>query len=161
MRVLATDQRFEKPTDDGGKTVISAASNVTLEATPKLSEKIAVAQTIGTLSLSLRSIADDRMELEREIAAGELSVPADPRAEKQMLLQVASRPSDGDTTFSTGGDVSRFQRRTVPPAPAATALSPVSSAPPLAGGAAPYRRPGPVVVIARGNTVTEIPVGSN
>ena len=35
-----------------------------------------------------------------------------------MLLAVANRPMDTNTTFSTGGDVSRFQRRTVPAAPA-------------------------------------------
>ena len=37
-----------------------AFRTVTLEATPKIAEKIAVAQTIGTLSLSLRSIADNQ-----------------------------------------------------------------------------------------------------
>ena len=31
-----------------------------------------------------------------------------------MLLAMANRPIDNNTTFSTGGDVSRFQRRTVP-----------------------------------------------
>ena len=31
-----------------------------------------------------------------------------------MLLAIADRPIDTNTTFTTGGDVSRFQRRTVP-----------------------------------------------
>ena len=31
-----------------------------------------------------------------------------------MLLAVANRPADNNTTYVTGGDVSRFQRRTVP-----------------------------------------------
>ena len=35
-----------------------------------------------------------------------------------MLLAMANRPIDSNTTFSTGGDVSRFQRRTVPGSPA-------------------------------------------
>jgi pilus assembly protein CpaB len=34
-----------------------------------------------------------------------------------MLLAMANRPIDSNTTFSTGGDVSRFQRRTVPARP--------------------------------------------
>ena len=54
MRVLATDQRTDSK-DEEGKTEVKAFSNVTLEATPKISEKIAVAQTMGQLSLSLRS----------------------------------------------------------------------------------------------------------
>jgi pilus assembly protein CpaB len=31
---------------------------------------------------------------------------------------MVNRPADGNTTFSTGGDVSRFQRRSVPAKPA-------------------------------------------
>ena len=31
-----------------------------------------------------------------------------------MLPAMANRPLDSNTTFGTGGDVSRFQRRTVP-----------------------------------------------
>lgn len=157
MRVLATDQRTDKTTDDNGKTVVNTASNVTLEVTPKLAEKIEVAKTIGTLSLTLRPLADDRMELERQIADGEVSVPdgTDPKDEKQMLLELAARPVDTGTTFSTGGDVSRFQRSTVPPAePTPAATAPAAPAP----GAIPYAR-GPVVTVVRGQTVTEVPVG--
>ena len=87
---------------------------MTFEATPKIAEKIAVAQTIGQLSLSLRSLADNNAELERAIASGEVQVPAngDPRAERQMLLAVASRPIDSNPTYTVGADVSRFQRST-------------------------------------------------
>src|SRR3546814_8786094 len=88
-------------------------SNVTLEVTPKIAEKIAVAQTIGTLSLSLRSIADNRSELEQAIAAGDVTIPDDPAEEKKMLLAIASQPVDTRSTFATGADVSRFQRSTV------------------------------------------------
>ena len=89
---------------------------MTIEVTPRIAEKIAVAQSLGSLSLSLRSIADNTSELEREVAAGDIKVPAgaNPAQEKQMLLAMANRPIDSNTTFSTGGDVSRFQRRTVP-----------------------------------------------
>jgi pilus assembly protein CpaB len=115
LRVLATDQRTSTE-DAEGKQEVRTFSTVTLEATPRIAEKIAVAQTVGALSLSLRSIADNTAELERAIAAGEVKVPenGDPKAEKQMLLAVASRPTDTDTTFVTGADVSRFQRRSVP-----------------------------------------------
>jgi pilus assembly protein CpaB len=160
MRVLATDQRTDNQVGEDGKTVVVVFSTVTLEATPKIAEKIAVAQTIGTLSLSLRSIADNTAELERAIAAGEVTVPqnGDPKAEKQMLLQVASRPVDTNTTFTVGADVSRFQRRTVPAKPAGDVAT---ATPQLQASAAGLvaRPAGPVVRIARGNVVTEVPVG--
>ncbi|MDX3884298.1 MULTISPECIES: Flp pilus assembly protein CpaB [Edaphosphingomonas] len=158
LRVLATDQRTDNQVGDDGKTVVVTFSTVTLEATPKIAEKIAVAQTIGQLSLSLRSIADNTSELERAIAAGEVSVPenADPKAEKQMLLAIANRPIDTDTTVTVGADVSRFQRRTVP---AKADSGQQSGGQPSAGGNYAPRVAGPVVRVARGNTVTEVPVG--
>ena len=75
LRVLATDQRITDK-DDDGKTQVSTFSNVTLEVTPRIAEKIAVAQSLGSLSLSLRSIADNAAELERAVAAGDIKVPA-------------------------------------------------------------------------------------
>src|SRR4249919_1996813 len=115
LRVLATDQRIDSK-DEEGKTVVKAFSMVTVEATPRLAEKIAVSQSLGTLSLSLRSIADNTAELERAVASGEVKLPtgANPADERRLLLQVANRPQDTNTTFTTGGDVSRFQRRSVP-----------------------------------------------
>ncbi len=164
MRVLATDQRTDNTPSTDGKTVVTPSATVTLEATPKIAEKIAVAQTIGTLSLSLRSIADNTAELERAIASGEVTVPqnADPKAEKQMLLQIASQPADSDTTFTVGADVSRFQRRTVPAKPAAGGGEmPPAGAPQMQASAAGLvaRPAGPVIRVARGNNVTEVPVG--
>jgi pilus assembly protein CpaB len=156
LRVLATDQRITDK-DDEGKTQVKAFSNVTFEVTPKIAEKIAVAQSLGNLSLSLRSIADSTSDVERAVAAGDVKVPAgtSPDQEKQMLLAFANRPVDNNTTFSTGADVSRFQRRSVPArnatAPSGGASSGQSSAPALPVG--------PVVRIARGNNVTVVPVG--
>src|SRR3546814_10540952 len=82
--------------DEEGKPVVQSASTVTLEVTPKIAEKIAVAQTIGQLSLSLRSLADNTAELERAIASGDIDVPddADPDAERQMMMEIASRPME-------------------------------------------------------------------
>jgi pilus assembly protein CpaB len=168
VRVLATDQRISEK-DEDGKTQVRTFSNVTFEVTPKLVEKIAVAQSLGTLSLSLRSIADNGAELERAVAAGEIKVPAgaNPAQERQMLLSMANRPIDSNTTYSTGGDVSRFQRRTVPgkaggpPNANAMGNAMVSLGKGLGQAltgqsAAPS---GPVVRIARGNNVTTVPVG--
>jgi pilus assembly protein CpaB len=152
VRVLATDQRITDKNDDG-KTEVKAFSTVTLEVTPRIAEKVAVAQSVGTLSLSLRAIADNTAELERAIAAGDVKVPAnaDPSQERQMLLAVANRPIDTNTTFTTGGDVSRFQRRTVPAKP---------TAPSAAGAGGALAPTGPVVRVARGNEVTVVPAGA-
>jgi pilus assembly protein CpaB len=148
VRVLATDQRVTDK-DKDGKIEVKTFANVTLEVTPRIAEKIAVAQSLGTLSLSLRSIADNGSELERAVAAGDVKVPAGatPVQEKQMLLAAANRPIDSSTTFSTGGDVSRFQRRTVPAKPQVS----MASAPGGVGGAAPAVSNG--VRVVRGNSV--------
>lgn len=155
VRVLATDQRTSEK-DQDGKAEVKTFANVTIEVTPTIAEKIAVAQSIGTLSMSLRSIADTTAELERAVAAGDVKVPADanPAQEKQMLLAFANRPVDNNPTFTTGGDVSRFQRRTVPGRPQQNAGG--------AGGGIPAAAVpvGPVVKVARGNEVAVIPVGA-
>ena len=165
IRVLATDQRVDSKGEDG-KTEVKGFSSVTFEATPRIAEKIAVAQSMGTLSLSLRSIADNTAELERAVAAGEIKVPAgtNPAQERSMLLAVANRPADSNTTFTTGGDVSRFQRRTVP-AKGKSRDEMMNdtlkgSLDKLVNQAAPAAPSGPVVRIARGNNVTVVPVGA-
>jgi Flp pilus assembly protein CpaB len=114
-RVLATDQRMSAQGEDG-KAVVQNFSTVTLEATPKIAEKIAVASTIGQLSLSLRSIADNSAELERAIASGEVSVPegTDPKAEKQMLLAIANKPIDTRPTYTIGSTYARFSAAAYP-----------------------------------------------
>ena len=154
LRVLATDQRTDSK-DEEGKTIVKAFSLVTVEATPRLAEKIAVSQSLGTLSLSLRSIADNTAELERAVASGEVKLPANanPADERRLLLQVANRAQDTNTTFTTGGEVSRFQRTSIP---MRTAQAPAGGGA-SGGGAAPV---GPVVRVARGNNVTEVPVGA-
>ena len=156
VRVLATDQRTDNVVDANGKTTVTNFGTVTIEATPRLAEQVAVAQTLGTLSISLRSLAENRAELEEAIASGAVSAPEgdDPKAERAMMLELASRPQSGNTTYSTGADVSRFQRSSVPGKPTGPAAMPGV---PIAGGA--VAAPGPVVRIARGNNVTAVPVG--
>ena len=167
LRVLATDQRITDK-DDEGKTQVKTFSNVTIEVTPKIAEKIAVAQSLGSLSLSLRSIADNTADLEREVAAGAIKVPAgtSPDQEKQMLLAMANQPVDNNTTFTTGGDVSRFQRRTVPARTAdkAEVMTKATSSFGKGLGQAITGQTGevtgPVVRVARGNNITVVPVGA-
>ncbi|MCE7795850.1 Flp pilus assembly protein CpaB [Sphingobium sufflavum] len=150
LRVLATDQRTN-PLGEDGRPVVAGYSNVTIEVTPRMAEKITVAQTLGAISLSLRSLADSTSDLEAALASGEVQAPKgnDPTAEKEMLASLANRPMDRGRTFSTGGDVSKFQRRTVPAKPADPAAAMAASA-----------AKGEVVRVARGTSVTPVPVGS-
>jgi pilus assembly protein CpaB len=147
LRVLAVDQTSDNTTNQPrvGRTI-------TLEVTPKLAEKVIVAQTLGSLSLTLRAISDNAAELERAIASGEVEVSDDQSADadRAMELAVLTKPSDVNPTFTTGGEVSRFQRSTVPVGPAKTAAG------------APAARPStPVVRVTRAGQVTEVPVGVN
>jgi pilus assembly protein CpaB len=157
LRVLATDQRTDKSVGEDGKTIVQNYSNVTIEATPKIAEQIAVAQTLGSLSLSLRSIADNTTELEAAIASGAVKVPegTDPAKEREMMLQLANRPQAGSFSYVTGADVSRFQRRTVP---TPTRADTPQSYNDRTGTITPPRVIIPVIRIARGNNVTEVPV---
>ena len=141
LRVLATDQSTESETVDG-KTVVRAIRTVTLEVTPRIAEKVTVAQNIGSLSLSLRSLADSQSQLERVLASGDVNVPeGSSKAEEEKLLrQAMNRPVEGASTFVTGGDVSRFQR---------------SSKPATGGQTAAQVAPSPVQV-----TVQTVPVAS-
>ena len=154
LRILAADHRTDKTVDDQGNTVVAQTSNVTLEVTPKIAEKISVAQSIGQLSLALRSIADNKAELEDAIASGAIKLPADgdPKAERQMLLDIASRPIDTDPTYTVGADVSRFQRSSVPAKPSTGATSPQVATAAMSSG--------PVVRVRRGSQTTDAVIGA-
>jgi pilus assembly protein CpaB len=158
LRVLATDQTTNQVKTEDGRTVVRGFKTVTIEVTPKIAEKVAVAQTIGTLSLALRSIADNQVELERAIASGDIVVPEDatPEEEETLLRAAMNQPIDKGTTFSTGGDVSRFQRSTVPPQ-TKTANAPAPAAMGVPGGGG---RVGPSVRVTRGKETQEVPVGT-
>jgi pilus assembly protein CpaB len=165
LRVLATDQTTEQTTDEQGKTVVTAFRTVTLEVTPKIAEKVAVAQTIGQLTLVLRSIADNQAELERAIAAGDVRIPAgaSPEEEERILRTARGQPVDSGSTFSTGGDVSRFQRSSVPSTSDGGRQQQQQPTPPSPGvsaqvGGAPVNS-GPTVRVTRGKATTEVPVG--
>jgi pilus assembly protein CpaB len=157
LRVLAVDQRV-----DDTSTEAKVGRTATLEVTPKLVEKIAVAQTIGSLSLSLRSIADSAAELERAIAAGEVDVDGnDASADQALELAMARQPSDVNPTYTVGGEVSRFQRSSMPAQKRdrdeAARNEAAGAAAKIIGASAPR---GPVVRIARGNAVEMVSVGA-
>lgn len=156
LRVLATDQRSSPSIDDKGNTVVSEYKLVTIEATPRIAEKITVAQSIGTISLSLRSLADNAAELEQALASGDINIPEGATAdqERAIMRQLAQRPSATKGSYATGGDVSRFQRSSMP------------EQMPLAVAAEQARTQkqvekimkGPVVRVSRGGHVTEIDI---
>ena len=163
LRVLATDQRTDKQTDDKGNTVVTTYSTITVEVTPQIAERLAVAHSIGGLSLSLRSIADNQGELEDAIATGDVNVPEDRKGEQAMLARVSARPEWGSSGVTTGADVSRFQRRTVPTKPAERnggSSAPMAPQQNYPGAPVPVPQ-GPTVTISRGNSVTVVPVGGN
>jgi pilus assembly protein CpaB len=182
VRVLAVDQRMSS-TDAEGKPIVKRSATVTLEATPRIAEKIQVASMVGGLTLALRSIADTTSELERAVASGEINVPNvdDPVAERKMLLEIAAKPMDSGGTFTVGSDVSRFQRSSVPRQSAkkpesnkdsdstramagmiaGIAAANAGRAPaPVAASEAAQRPLGPTVRVSRGNNVTIVPVGA-
>ena len=146
LRILATDQSTQTETTPDGKTVVREVRTVTLEVTPRIAEKIQVAQTIGTLSLSLRSIADNQSELERALAAGAVELPdnASKEDEEKLLRRAIARPQDGASSFVTGGDVSRFQRTAMPRPAGAQG----------ADGGPPPPPPGPMVRVTRGKVTS-------
>ena len=105
-------------------------------------------------------IADNQVELERAIAAGEVDVPANatPAEEERILRQAVARPRDGSSSFVTGGDVSRFGRRTVPMTPSSQPAGATAAAPSYSGAApaaGPARPAGPTVRVTRGQNTTE------
>jgi len=165
IRVLATDQSTESETTPDGKTVVREFGTVTVEVTPRIAEKIQVAETIGTLSLALRSIADNQTDLDRAIASGEVDLPngASRADEEKLLRKAVARPQDGASTYVTGGDVSRFARSSMPHKPISnpTMSTVAPAAAPAAGGAPAPAYSGPVVRVSRGSAVTVEPAGRN
>lgn len=152
VRVLATDQRTDNQAGDDGKTPVHTFTTVTVEATPKMAEQLAVAQTVGTLSLSLRALAERSDDMAR-LASGD-----DGGTIAQPVMDRAS--------YVTGGDVSRYQRRTVPGR--AQNSGPDQGTPGMTGPSQPMAAApgqtaaiqGPAVRVARGNATTVTPVGA-
>jgi pilus assembly protein CpaB len=156
LRVLATDQRSQPSVDENGNTIVSQYKLVTIEATPRIAEKITVAQSIGTISLSLRALADNAAELEQALASGEINIPTGATADEEQAIMksAAQRPTAGKSSYATGGDVSRFQRSTVP------AQMPLAVAAETARTQKQVEKimKGPVVRVSRGGNMTEVDI---
>ncbi|MDX2209662.1 MAG: Flp pilus assembly protein CpaB [Sphingopyxis sp.] len=172
IRVLATDQRFEAE-DEEGKTPVRTFGTVTLEATPEIAQKIAVAQGMGKLSLALRPLSETAGGIDAAIASGAVNVPTsgNPRDERRMLSAVASRPTSSKSNAVTGGDVSRYWipvsgRPRGSAAPSRSGRSgggeyggnPYAGIPGGSTGAGLAPR-GPTVRVVRGDQVKEVTVG--
>ena len=63
LRVLAIDQKTESKNGE-----VSPAKTVTMEVTPKQAEKIAIGLAMGSLSLSLQSLARDENNMDGSVA---------------------------------------------------------------------------------------------
>ena len=133
------------------------------KSTPRIAEKIAVAQSLGSLSLSLRSIADNTAELERAVASGDVKVPAGCQPGRGEADAARHRqPADRQQH-----DLHDRRRRVALPAPhrarsqagdqMAQACARVWVRRSAAAAGVPT---GPVVRVARGNNVTVVPVGA-
>jgi len=165
LRVLATDQSTDQETVDG-HTRVKGFSLVTVEVSPKIAEELAVSESVGTISLSLRSIADNSSELEQAVASGQVKVPAGAsKQEEDRLLKTAmAKPVDKSNSYVTGGDISRFQRKTMPSTSAINGTAdPIHDSTTQAHAAAPGARPvvihsGPSVRVTRGKETVEVPV---
>jgi len=175
LRVLATDQTTTQDTVEG-KTRVKTPSTVTVEVTPKIAEKIAVAQTIGTISLSLRSLADNSSELDHAIAMGQVKIPpgTSKADEEKIIRQAMSKPIESTrNSFATGGDVSRFQPKNTGSDDMAKDMAnamvkAISAAVPktIPSGIVPPAAsalfaPGPVVHVTRGKETQDVTVGSH
>jgi pilus assembly protein CpaB len=171
LRVLAVDQNTNPGNGENGATVTpTVATTVTIEATPQIAERIAVARSVGTISLSLRSLAENAAELDEAIASGNVNVPrdGDVRGERAMLNRQSQRPQvAGSGRATTGGDVSRHLRSTMPnrsPVPVASNSTPSAgidtsnSRRSSDASDSPPAYTGPSVRITRGDQVSIVPV---
>ena len=109
------------------------------------------------------------------LASGEIDIPDDatPEEEERILRTAMAMPVDKATTFQTGGDVSRFQRKTLPEDEEAARrrekeaerAAKIAQQRALAAARASGRnltgngQPGPVVRVIRGRSAREVPVG--
>ena len=100
--------------------------------------------------------AQAHAELEQALASGDVSLPKGATAEEEekILASIQKQPTAGPTTYSTGGDVSRFQRSTPP---AVTPVAVATEAIRVEKQIEKVRR-GSVVRVSRGGTVEEVSV---
>ncbi|MEM8826541.1 MAG: Flp pilus assembly protein CpaB [Pseudomonadota bacterium] len=105
VRVIAIDQRLD---DVEGQA--QTGRSITFEVSPKMVEKIAVARELGTLSFSLRSIAETRAELEDAIARGLIEVGDDQDVAADLAMELAAEQvaDASGSTYTSASEISRF-----------------------------------------------------
>jgi pilus assembly protein CpaB len=101
VRVLGVDQ---SDNDQAEKPVVSKA--ITVEVTPEQAQSISLGQTVGTVSLALRQVADDAPLIRKSMAVSDLS-PAPAR----KTVSVAAAPA---VRVWRGTEASKFSLGTAP-----------------------------------------------
>ncbi|TXG82960.1 MAG: Flp pilus assembly protein CpaB [Sphingomonadales bacterium] len=167
VRVLAIDQDVNDREDQP-----KVGRTVTLEVTPKLVEKIAVMQLIGSVSLSLRSLPEQAVAAAAHDAAAPDPVAlaasarvATDKAGKPAKTPVAASikrdpkmPWDDVQTYTLGKEVSKFASAVRTNSDAGSA--PVSAAPAAPAPAASAPKPsGPSIIVNRGAETTQVAAG--
>jgi pilus assembly protein CpaB len=89
VRVLAIGQQIE--TKEGKKSAEGSANTATLELTPRQTEMLALANSVGDISLALRSIADLDASGKGPAAGEALDKPKDGNAIRVLRYGVRSR----------------------------------------------------------------------
>jgi pilus assembly protein CpaB len=90
-QVLAIDQLADEKTD---KPAVAKA--VTLEVKVTDAEKIALASTVGTLSLILRKAGEVTADDSRRVTAADLGKPDTPKSESRFVTVAVNRPSKNE-----------------------------------------------------------------
>jgi pilus assembly protein CpaB len=100
--------------------VVRTFHSVTLEVTPRSRKRSRWPRPSARSALTLRSLADNQTDLDRAIASGSLKLPAGAtKADEDRALAASSRQPGGYRGHvTTGGEVSRFQKRTMSMTPA-------------------------------------------
>ncbi len=105
VRVLGVDQRSDT---SGGE--VRVAKTATLEVTPKMAEKVAMLEQMGTLSLSLRSLAKGNGGLASDPnsppVSETLTYTGSPEISRfRASLEPQKKKSDGSIVVKRGSDV--------------------------------------------------------
>lgn len=109
VRVLGVDQR-----SDNANGEVRIAKTATLEVTPKMAEKVAMLEQMGTLSLSLRSLAKGNDGLASDPnsppVSETLTYTGSPEISRfRASLEPQKKKSDGSIVVKRGSDVTVLQ----------------------------------------------------
>ena len=96
VRVLAIDQLADEKNDK-----VSVVKAVTVEVDVTDGQKIALASTVGTLSLLLRKAGDLANDKSRRVTAADLGKPAAPAPDRRFITISVIRPGKNERTEYT------------------------------------------------------------